>query len=211
MNRFILSVAFFLQLVNMITASEEIKLMRTYSTHPSTDVLQHALLAGDIPIIEENLGMLPLSLDAQYSYLGLARSQDVLKRLLTEIYTTWTAKLAYNCKGTLDSLVFEIKQLLTSYELEELDHGFRQMLSNIRIAALNHNDVKGSKGLRDLARKIPHYSSKNNTLQMQIAYNLAHGDLKEVPPHLLELVKDSRRVKTTVRPLSRWNSLNRSR
>ncbi len=194
MNRyhaFLCSVLF----CGLLFGSEQRTLQRTYSTFPAADALKRAIRRGDVDIVRERMAVLPLGIDSQYAYLGLARSFDMCSFLLDAICSSWVERIKRSPQDALKTLHVGLTRLYKSFPLDELDHGFRCTLAKIRRAALLLPRVAADPKAKALASSIPDYFYHHDARMIQ-AYREAFEEHTDLSPERKELLSRAHRIYT---------------
>jgi hypothetical protein len=139
-----------------------------------------AIQSDDIEAVKSYIDLIPLSIEYQYSYLGLSGSFEMSRYLLNTIYISWLFRINNSPHDALSSLSVGLKKLLKSFPLDQLDHGFRCMLARMRREVPNLL-IGDNAELQELTHEIPEYAYEDNP-EMAIAYREAfqatqQGDL----------------------------------
>jgi len=179
----------------LLFGSEQRTLERTYSTFPAADTFKRAIKRGDVNSVREHIAMLPLGIDYQYAYLGLARSFDMCNFLLEAMYASWVERIKGSPQDALRSLEEGLKRLYKSFPLDELDHGFRCTLAKIRRAALLLPRVAANAKAKALASLIPDYFYHYDARMIQ-AYREAFEEHTDLSPERKELLAKAHRIYT---------------
>ena len=197
-----------LLLMSSVSSSQKASVLkRSYSTNPVADVLKSALLMGDLKTVKTKIGLLPIGVDYQYVYLGLAQTSEVCTFFLEAMFSYWFERIRNNPCESLEALIGGLERLSRSYPVKELDHGFRIMLVKLRRMVLLIPDVASSKKLSAHARQIPDYSFDENTLQMQSAYLAAmQGYFDNLSEDILTRMVKARHRTDVAHPLNPMDS-----
>ncbi len=165
-----------------LMAMQNYKMHRTFSMNPRIDSLKSALMGDDTEVMEECLKQcLPQALDRQYELVGLQTSKEARNLLLKTIQEYWYAMISKKAYSGLETLLANVKSLSLSYELNQLDHSFKLMLTRLKRAILQLPQIRQYQRLFEMAQSIPSYGSFPR-LTMTAAHVVGQEAVDEVLP-----------------------------
>ena len=176
---------------------------RSISRNPAVEAFTKALVTGDSATVKARIGMLPFSLYRQYLMLCLIPhgNKELVDFMLATIFNIWLDAIKKEPCDSIRKILVGIKRIKQSCG-EELDHGFKATMENLRRCALSLKRVQRNTKLCKLAKQLPHFKTDENCLQMQVAYYLAQLDDENVPEHLVPLVAKARKLCSQAFPIT---------